>query len=140
MAIGSDGRPVIAYADAGIGALRIALCDDAACTSATIGVADAAGLGAEDMSLRIGVDDNPIVVYRTGDPANDLRVTACHDRRCSDSTSTTLLEDGSDVYDPSLVIGADGNPLISHGASIDRDVDLTLCANPSCSPTFRRGR
>jgi len=45
----------------------------------------------------------------------------------------TLEEDGSVGWYSSVVIGADGNPIISHQDDTNFDLELYVCANPACT-------
>ena len=45
----------------------------------------------------------------------------------------TLEEDGSVGWYSSVAIGADGNPIISHQDDTNFDLELYVCANPTCT-------
>ena len=45
----------------------------------------------------------------------------------------TLETAGNVGYDPSVAIGADGNPVISHLDGTNNDLELFVCDNPTCT-------
>ncbi|MEX2375485.1 MAG: hypothetical protein WD942_07875, partial [Dehalococcoidia bacterium] len=101
IAIGADGRPIIAYQDRARGALKIAHCEDVACTSATIAVldrgasGDGPGVGSETAIL-IGPDGLPIVAFRDADEYA-LKLARCSDEHCTQAVvSTVVREAGRD--------------------------------------------
>ena len=60
------GRPVIGYhVGSGIWDLRLARCDDAACSNASIVTVDAPGITGEGVSMVLDQDDFPVMAYRT---------------------------------------------------------------------------
>ena len=65
IAIGANGNPLVAYVDVANSRLRLAACNDAACSGAdeTITVLDANGAVGRFASLAIGSDANPVVAY-----------------------------------------------------------------------------
>lgn len=63
LAIGSDGLPVIAYHDASLQDLRVAHCQDVACSSSIKVTADGAGSTGQTPSLTIGADGLPLISY-----------------------------------------------------------------------------
>lgn len=93
LAIGADGLGLIAYYDLGSFDLKVAHCDNLACTSATLSTLDslhAVGLYA---SLAIGADGLGLISYLDFS-ANDLKVAHCNDLACTSATLTTLDSTG----------------------------------------------
>ncbi len=66
--VGIDGNPIISYSDNDNGVLKVAICNDSACTAATITALDTFGYGS---SITVGADGNPIISYARN---SDLRV------------------------------------------------------------------
>lgn len=137
IAIGSDGLPVISYFDSRV--LKLAHCNDASCSSATINTIDPDG--SQYSSMVIGADGMPIISYN-GDGASGfglygLRVAHCDNLECSSSTITVI--DSIFVTKISIAIGGDNLPVISFSTrdvqsfSSSSEVRLAYCSDSSCS-------
>jgi hypothetical protein len=65
LGIGLDGRPAVAFYDVTLHVLKLARCNDAACTGGNerVTTLDAAGDAGQYASLAIGVDGVPLVAY-----------------------------------------------------------------------------
>jgi hypothetical protein len=121
--IGTDGLGIIAYRVTGpveeLWNLRVAHCNDLACTSVTTTDVDSIGDVGLFPSLKIGSDGLPLITYVASRDANhqalkDLRVAHCNDVACTSATITTHAS-GAQVEDLSpLTIGADGLGLIAY--------------------------
>lgn len=135
--IGADGLGLISYGDSTNGNLKVAHCEDVACTSATISVLDSAtGVGGHN-SITTGVDGLGLVSYRDG--ANlALKVAHCSNSTCNSATLTTL-DSGGDPgggmgMDTSITVGADGFGLISYLEGADEwDLRVAHCNNIACT-------
>ena len=81
--IGADGFPVISYWDATAGALEVAKCNDAACSSSRIltTVDDPANEVGSYTSIAIGTDGFPVISYYDS-TAFALKVAKCNTRSC----------------------------------------------------------
>ncbi|MEA3335705.1 MAG: hypothetical protein U9R25_07310 [Chloroflexota bacterium] len=130
--IGADGLGLISYSDYSFGDLRVAHCDNVACTSATVTVHDAASWAGYDTSIAIGADGLGLISYQGLDlsGANPrLKVAHCEDIACTSATITTLdMAGGSST---SLVIGTDGLGLISYYAG--GNLKVAHCNNTACT-------
>jgi hypothetical protein len=95
-----------------------------------------AGLGAFSgslTSLAVGSDGLPVIAHR--DFATDLlQVTRCGNPACTAGNTTTTADTtpGAGYY-PSITIGADGLPVISHMDSAAQGLRITRCGNAACS-------
>ena len=127
--VGADGHPLLAhYGDDGILVTR---CDDAGCTSASTSVIDSDG-NPRHAAIAIGADGLPVVSYTIRENTDDeLRVAHCSDPSCSDVTVTELDDVGSGIRS-SIVIGADGLPIVSYQAP-GNDLAVQSCANTTCT-------
>lgn len=130
VAIGADGRPVVAYQQTG--SARLAICDDPTCITATAQTIGTAGFSAP--AVAIGADGNPVVAFsRAGD--DRLTVVRCADPTCSSSTSSTpdAISDADEGV--AIVIGDDGNPVVAYRDSYRANDTLTIaaCADRSCT-------
>ena len=55
------------------------------------------------------------------------------DAPCTSGTNQTLEENGDVGRWPSVAIGADGNPVISHQDATNFDLELYVRGNPTCT-------
>ncbi|MEE4270140.1 MAG: hypothetical protein V2I67_00600, partial [Thermoanaerobaculales bacterium] len=89
IAIGADGLGLISYYDDTNVDLKVAHCDNTACSSATTATLDSVGLVGLDTSIVIGTDGFGLISYF--DHTNDvLKVAHCDNTACSSATTATL--------------------------------------------------
>jgi hypothetical protein len=152
IAIGQDGRPLIAYHEEGSEALWVARCDDLQCKTATshrlnhfAPSCDVFCIPAGAVKALIGADGLLLVVddHATGDPAsNPFTQVAyhCDDPDCSSvvhviiDATHTLTSLGSIALTPS------GKPIVSYQNVHDGSLLVTTCGNVYCSPYQWAGR
>ncbi len=129
LAIGTDGLGLISYHHMGTYDLKVAHCDDAACTGAAITTLDDSGLYT---SLAIGADGLGLISYY--DATNDdLKVAHCNDTACTGATISTLDSGGNVGQYTSLAIGADGLGLISYYDVTNGNLKVAHCTNTTCT-------
>jgi hypothetical protein len=135
--IGADGLPLVSYHDATNGFLKVAHCDDAACSSAATATLDVGNVG-EYTSVTIGADGLGLISYY--DVTNgQLKVAHCANVACSFAGAVTTLDSSANVGQYSAVtIGADGLPLISYYDQTNGDLKVAHCASGFCTSYFRR--
>jgi hypothetical protein len=138
IAIGTDGNPVISYAESAFDyELRVAKCNDPACSGQdeTITTVDSTGNVFYYTSIAIGTDGNPVIAYYYDSPNYDLMVAKCNDPACSgqDETITTVDSTNNVGQYASIAIGTDGYPVISYYDGSSYDLKVTKCGNASCS-------
>ena len=94
---------------------------------------DAEGKVGYDTSIAIGIDGNPVISYR--DLGNeDLKIVHCLDPVCySFANPTTLDSQGMVGRDSSIVIGTDGNPIVSYYDRSNKDLKVVHCNDEGCS-------
>jgi hypothetical protein len=80
--IGADGLGLISYYDDTNLDLKVAHCNDVACTSATITTLDSAGIVGEYTSVTIGADGLGLISYYDSWPNGDLKVAHCSNSFC----------------------------------------------------------
>jgi hypothetical protein len=125
---GADGLPIISYYDEDHGYLKVAHCDDAACTSAITNAVDTVDNVGTNTSITIGSDGLPIISY-FNDNEQYLKAAHCNDTICSTASTNTLHIIGAlgQVYGSSITIGADGLPIISYFDKVNYDLSVAHC-------------
>lgn len=146
LAIGSDGVPVIAHADATARTLRLTHCGDPTCAAGATTVEPDPVSGGSAIAFRgwvaIGADGLPVLSH-SDLSGRALRVTHCGNVTCSaGSTSTTIVQpagSGGFVSSGPVAIGGDGLAVVSH-TEVDPSVPggpatlyLTRCTNQTCT-------
>jgi Collagen triple helix repeat (20 copies) len=132
--LGADGRGLISYYDFTNGDLKVAHCNDIACTSAFTSTVDPGTNDAgQDLSATIGANGFGLISYLGG----GLRVAHCNNVACT-SASLSSLEVGNVGGDTSATIGTDGLGLISYRDFTNADLKVAHCSNTFCVPYFRR--
>lgn len=134
IAIGSDGFPIVSYQDASAHHLKVAHCENAACTGlATVTPLDVAGSTGYYTSIAIGADGLPVVSYY--DLSNgDLKVAHCDSVDCTGGVSLTAVDTAGIVGPyPSIAIGADGLPIVSYYDQTNADLKVAHCASADCA-------
>ncbi|MDD5145368.1 MAG: hypothetical protein PHF44_00745 [Candidatus Pacebacteria bacterium] len=148
IAIGSDGFPVISFVRTYT--LYVCKCNDPACTGGdeTCSSISTTRGQADDTSIAIRQDGNPIISFRDGNqndfPTNTttLAVCSCSDTSCSGTKTCTTLDNtvkdannDSAGSGSSIKIGTNGIPMISYSANIDfeNSIKVCKCANTSCT-------
>lgn len=144
VAIGTDGFGIISYyvSNSELMNLRVAHCEDAACTTITTTDIDTVGDVGRWSSIKIGSDGLPLISYaheRTTNPTaftQDLKVAHCNDIACTSATITTL-DTASRVDElTSLAIGGDGFGLIAYQdttSSSSTTMKVAHCLNIACT-------
>lgn len=144
VAIGTDGLPVISYyvSNSELMNLRVAHCNDSACTSITTTDIDTVGDVGKWSSIKIGSDGLPLISYahdRTPTPVaftQDLKVAHCNDIACTSATITTLDTASRVAEVTSLAIGGDGFGLIAYQdttSSTSTKMKAAHCLNILCT-------
>jgi hypothetical protein len=134
IAIGSDGLPVISYADGTAQALRVTHCGDPACTAGNVSttVDDPANSVGRFTSIAIGVDGLPMIGHQDA-TATAPRVTHCGNAACTAGNVSVTLETSMNAgYYTSLAIGSDGLPVISHQDVTAGTLRVTKCGTMTC--------
>ena len=134
IAIGVDGLGLISYWDGSNNELKVAHCNDVACSSATTSTVDSGtGVGTYT-SITIGADGLGLISYY--DSANThLKVAHCKDVACSSATTSTVdSTTGVGTY-TSITIGADGLGLVSYraGGGTNAHLKVAHCSDAVCT-------
>ncbi len=94
MVFGLDGYPRISYFDAGLGDLKLAVCDDPYCNTAQIRTLDFNGITGSYTSMATPSDGRAVIAYYNQTQSN-LMYARCDDPLCTSSTTTTLDNAGN---------------------------------------------
>jgi len=128
IAIGDDGLGIISYHRE----LKVAHCNDTACSSATTTTIESIGFSCDHMSIAIGDDGLGIISYR--DSSNrDLKVAHCTNTVCSSATITTIDSTNLVGSFTSIAIGDDGLGIISYYDETRDDLKVAHCNDTACS-------
>lgn len=137
IAIGTDGLPLISYFDATNFHLKVAHCNNQACTAATLTTLDSSGSVGKYTSITIGSDGLGLISYQdynSGLPT--LKVAHCSNVACTTATKTTV-DGSSGIYVgfwTSIAIGTDGLGVIAHANfGPTPGLVVTHCSNVACT-------
>ena len=126
--IGADGLGLTSYW--GGNSLKVAHCNDLACTSATVTTLDTVGGPIPYTSVTIGADGLGLISYYDVNNG-DLKMAHCNDVACISATITTLDSTGDVGRCSSVTIGADGLGLTSYWA--DSGLRVAHCNDLACT-------
>ena len=138
-----DDRPVISYVDSGNQAVRVLACAATDCVARESNeIANSLGGSGQGHGTGIAITEAgfPIVSFREGD-VGALAVVACEDLACPDATPVAV-DPRADAepdatrdagYDSSVIIGADGLPLISYWDRGTHTLMAAHCVNVACT-------
>jgi len=130
--IGSDGLPILSYTRSGMAGLKVAHCEDAACTSVISNTLDTA-FNENYTSITIGTDGLPIISY-TDDVGGymGLKVAHCNDTACASASISAVDTNDVGQYS-SITIGSDGLPIISYYDLYNQALKTAHCNDTACT-------
>jgi len=132
IAIGAKGMPIIAYIDNKKRQLKVARCGNPSCTSAAISVIEHTGDVGKFVSIAVPADGMPVILYYET-AHRDLMAALCRNTSCQAGAAIRTIDSTGDVgWHNALVIGNDGNPMMSYFDSTRRDLKLARCLDRSC--------
>jgi hypothetical protein len=127
--IGVDGLGLISYYDDTSHDLKVAHCDNAACTSASKWTLDDLVSTGLYTSVTIGTDGLGLISYQDSS-SFVLKVAHCDNIACTSASKNTL--GGAGEYS-SMTIGTDGLGLISYPGSPGSLLSVAHCQDVACS-------
>ena len=135
--LGADGLAVVVYYDDTNQRIKVAHCEDAACTNATISVVDSnvgdPGAWQHATGIAIGGDGLPVLSYYHA-ASMGLKVAHCQNVACTASTTLTVASGSSDQGpENSIAIGTNGFPVVTYGDIGADQRDAIRCFTADCS-------
>lgn len=131
IAIGAGGRPIVAHREYFLPLLMFTRCVEGACTTPAQELS--LGAPASHVSVAVGVDGLPLIVYRDGS-LQVLRALHCGDANCTAGNVTTTIDSNTAAgWDPAVVIGSDGRPVVAHRDDVSKALRVTHCGNAACT-------
>lgn len=131
----ASGRPVIAYHDSTNGDLKVLHCSNITCRGTqTPQTPDSSpGIVGRYSAIALDAAGRPVISYR--DTTNgDLKVLHCTNRDCSGPQFPTSPDtEGNGGTHTAMVLGLDGNPVISYRDNTNGDLKVLACTTPDCS-------
>lgn len=133
--VDSAGRPVVSYHDfGGVGRLRLLRCGNATCTAGNT-ITEPEPFVDSGLHTSMVLDDGeaPVVSYSGGGRDRGLRVLRCGDPACSQDNTIAVPEVGMTGYSTSLVLDADGRPVVSYYDYENGDLSVLRCGDRACA-------
>ena len=131
MTVGPDGNPIIVYHHSSAGQVKLAVCNDPDCASATVSSLTTTS-ASRDHDVTIGSNGLPIIAWVRSSNYS-LQLLLCADAACSTGAVRTIASGVSTSNDGlSLAIGPDGLPLVSYRNNANNLV-VAACSAPDCS-------
>jgi len=148
VAVGVDGRPVIAFRNGDRRALNVAHCGDPRCEDPGAITITELDPGADNpangvdngswSSIAIGADGLPIIAYHDA-ARGALKIAHCEDGRCTRATIAVLDRGGSAAdaagvgMDTAITISPEGLPLVAFRDAGERALKLARCSDERCT-------
>jgi len=131
--LNSSGNPIISYYDQTQQDLKVALCNDAVCSSPTLTAVDSTGDTGRNAVMVLNSGGNPVISYY--DVTNtDLKLAVCGDPACSSgNTLSTVDSTGSVGQYTSLALNSSGNPVIAYYDVTNGNLKVVVCGDATCS-------
>jgi hypothetical protein len=129
LAYGPGGLALVAYLDTGNGRLKVAACQDVACTSAAIHTLDASGTVAGSTAVAFGTDGLGVISYQ--DASGTVKVAHCDDAACATAQITPIGPGDAHPGGTAIVVPPDGRPLVVYGAA--GLVRVARCGDAACT-------
>lgn len=125
--VGANGNPLVSHWNAISLNLEVFACASHDCSAG--GTTHTLVSGGRDTSMTFGTNGYPLISHVSN--ANNLELFACNATDCSTGGTNYTLTNSGFRSSTSIVIGANGNPLISHRHGAD--LALFSCDAADCS-------
>ncbi|MEI7743558.1 MAG: hypothetical protein WCK58_07390 [Chloroflexota bacterium] len=133
---GNDGLALIAYADTTNGQLKVAHCNNAACSAPSLAVVDAAAGSVASTSISIGSDGRGLIVYHDA-TVGQLKIAHCADEACSSAVALPLDTTPGVGEGASVTIGVDGYALVAYYDVTNGNLKVAHLSNVGGLPYVR---
>ena len=136
LALDASENPVIGYYDSATQDLQLAHCNDRDCAGGdeSIATVDSTGQVGSNASLAVDAAGLPVIAYY--DESNGhLKIAHCNDANCASGDESIVTVDSADsvgVY-TSLLLDANGNPVVSYYDYGNSDLKLAHCNDAYCA-------
>lgn len=154
IAIGQDGRPIVAYGfknpcfgipsacASAPHAVAVTTCGDAKCASSTFEIVESAGATGAGPEMALGIGGRPVLLARNG-PYGPLQILKCEDVLCQTAGPAVPIETGTGAIDRfSVLVQADGSPAVAYGYSSNlpyapaRETRIVRCGAGDCEDGY----
>jgi hypothetical protein len=141
IAVGSDGLPVISFFATTATDLRVAKCNDAACSGANETITpldvDPAGSVGLDTAIIVPTDGLPTISYYD-QTRRVLKVAKCSNSSCTSANLTTLdsvVGEDRGKFSAIGIYPTSGFPVISYFDATNSALRVVFCGNANCTAT-----
>lgn len=131
VAVLPGGLAVVAYTDDTAATLKVAACQDAACTAAAIATVDAGGPFSL-VAAAIGADGLPLVAYRHA-ASSTVRLARCADAGCTTAGVEVVGGISSSAEGIGLSVGGDGFPALAYRDGLGLGLAIAHCTDAGCA-------
>lgn len=133
LALDASGFPVVSYYDFSHGALKVLHCGSLTCSPNSDVVADPATIVGQYGSLKLDANGRPVISY--WDETNGhLKLIHCGDSACSSGNNIATPDtNGNTGWDTSLVLDAQGFPVVSYYDFTAGSMKVLHCSNANCT-------
>ena len=138
VAVTSSGIPVVAFhessASGSVNNIKLAICNNAACTSPVISQLDGWAMTGADVDIAMNASDIPVISYHdigAGGIGGAVKVVVCNNSACTTPAMTTL--DTFGTMNGSLALTSTGAPVISYYDFWNSALKLSICADATCT-------
>ena len=125
IALTSSNLPVISYYDSTNGDLKLAVCNDATCTSPAISTIDSTGNVGSYTSIALTSSNLPVISY-VDDSNGVLKLAVCTNAACTSPAISTIDSTGDVGYTTSLALTSSNVPVISYYYRTNEDLKLAV--------------
>lgn len=136
VAYGPNGLAIVSYVDVTSRDLKVAACQNAACTSSIVTTLDAAAAVRGGTGIAFGGDGLAVISYRD-ETAASVKVAHCSDAACTTATLATVESVAGLRPGTAIAVGSDGLPVVAYGDTAGSALKLAHCSNPTCSASTR---
>jgi hypothetical protein len=132
VAYAPNGLASISYLDSTNGTLKVAACQNVACTSAVLNTIDSSGTVGGSTSIAFGPDGRALISYQDAATAS-VKVARCADAVCSAATRFTV-EDLTALHPGTAIgVGADGRAVVVYADASTNVLRVAHCDDADCS-------